>query len=777
MRCTTFLLMLLLTAAGSSRGEGTAVVRIDPAASVIVLPARAGRQESAAAQELQKHLELVTGRTIAIEPAGGPARGRYPFRVGLVPPDDPQPPAPGEARWAVAADAAHCYGDAPAAVYGFLEEHLGIHWIEPGDAGIVCPPLRDSLALAIGTSRWAPRLAYRSLRSLFPRDKPKAAAPACAGLALTAEERSRRAGEVSQWLARMRMGGDGIGGGHACADWWPRYGREHPEYFALTKHGKREPVMDYGKWSLPYVKICESNLDVADQLVYNWLSAGRRSRFLSVGPNDGTKNFCRCPACRALDPIGDDEAFEQHLADRYAHLANQVSRRARAHDPEARATVYAYMATLQPPVRQKLEPNVAVVVIPYVDPLDTEHTAALFKGWREAGAQTFGFRPNYHYKYLTATLPMGLEKQLFEVFQAAVANGTVSADYDGDTMHAWPVCGLADYALARAMADPAEPFDHWEDEYASAFGAGAGGVRQYFRYWRRELWDRRLRPNMEAILKRGGAADFARGLMWSLDRYYRPEDFDRTDALLAEAAEQELSAAERLRLDQLILANRHARLVYNAAVPEGPDKIDAAKALLAFRRTHRDSLPFDWATVIANEIGWGDVTGMNLIEEMKDYLAPCLLTPLVWRFKLDPENGGLGKGWAARSWEETQDWEPIRTDAFWDHQEGLSQPLGAYDGIGWYATRVEVPPEWKGRAIFLRFGAVDESCWVTVNGRPAGTHLYQQADDWKTPFEIRIDPVIDWTKPFQQVTVRVEDASGYGGIWKRVWLVSKARSE
>ena len=96
MRCTTFLLMLLLTAAGSSRGEGTAVVRIDPAASVIVLPARAGRQESAAAQELQKHLELVTGRTIAIEPAGGPARGRYPFRVGLVPPDDPQPPAPGE---------------------------------------------------------------------------------------------------------------------------------------------------------------------------------------------------------------------------------------------------------------------------------------------------------------------------------------------------------------------------------------------------------------------------------------------------------------------------------------------------------------------------------------------------------------------------------------------------------------------------------------------------------------------------------------------------------
>lgn len=129
------------------------------------------------------------------------------------------------------------------------------------------------------------------------------------------------------------------------------------------------------------------------------------------------------------------------------------------------------------------------------------------------------------------------------------------------------------------------------------------------------------------------------------------------------------------------------------------------------------------------------------------------------------------------------DWHDFRTDRTWENQFAADDPIElpaemakvitSYDGIGWYATRVGIPPELKGRRVFLRFGAVDESCWVYVNGKLAGQHLYVKTNDWKTPFEIQIDGAIDWNEERQLVIVRVEDRAGLGGIWRPVWLVSK----
>lgn len=56
-------------------------------------------------------------------------------------------------------------------------------------------------------------------------------------------------------------------------------------------------------------------------------------------------------------------------------------------------------------------------------------------------------------------------------------------------------------------------------------------------------------------------------------------------------------------------------------------------------------------------------------------------------------------------------------------------------------------------------------------------HLFLKSDDWSTPFEIEIGPHVDHARPFQLVTVRVEDKAGAGGIWKRVWLVSQPPNE
>ena len=62
------------------------------------------------------------------------------------------------------------------------------------------------------------------------------------------------------------------------------------------------------------------------------------------------------------------------------------------------------------------------------------------------------------------------------------------------------------------------------------------------RYWRREVWDGRLRPNLHRLADAGRYGNFARGLAWAIHsnyikgykpegcaQYYTDADFDRTD--------------------------------------------------------------------------------------------------------------------------------------------------------------------------------------------------------------------------------------------------------
>jgi beta-galactosidase/beta-glucuronidase len=59
-------------------------------------------------------------------------------------------------------------------------------------------------------------------------------------------------------------------------------------------------------------------------------------------------------------------------------------------------------------------------------------------------------------------------------------------------------------------------------------------------------------------------------------------------------------------------------------------------------------------------------------------------------------------------------------------------------GRAWYRRVVETPAEWRGRAVFLHFGAVNYYCQVWVNGHFVGDH-----EGGYTPFRFRIDPFLD----------------------------------
>lgn len=409
----------------------------------------------------------------------------------------------------------------------------------------------------------------------------------------------------------MRMGGQNPAASHAFSDWWPRFGETHPDFFALNRHGERAPVPG-ARRAESWIKICPSNPAVAEQLVADWLPRKEQRWFVSAGINDGQTGFCECADCRALDVTLEDESWDRHLTDRYVVLANRVARRVREHREDAHVSMYAYMRTLAPPRRERLEPNIIVTVVPYVDPLDSDVVREHFGGWREKGATKFVLRPNYHHKYHNMPFPIGMEEQFFDVFQTAYALGVISANYDMLMDH-WTAFGFSDYVLARAMSEPDQPFANWEDHYCAGFGPAAGDVKAFYRYWREEVWQRRLKPNFERLLSRSPGGDFSWGLMRALinfhhpdwqpegcDHYYETADFDRTDAILRRALEREkLGDTERHLLTQKALTNRHARLLFNALSATDDEKRAHAEALRDFRNAHAGRLSFRWG-----HVGW-----------------------------------------------------------------------------------------------------------------------------------------------------------------------------
>lgn len=729
-----------------------AATTIVPEKAAVVAAAKDNVQ---AAEELILHLELVTGIKVPMLAPGQVGDDAFVFAIGT-PPAGAAPAAIGEACWTVTPQKAFFYGDgakgALNAVYDFLEDELGVRWVNR-DGDIACPR-QNPLVIAGTSGRWQAPFRHFGIRG----------------------------GKI--WNVRQRMGAydDPPKYGHAFTKLWQQYGATNPEFFALTRFGVRAPVPKPGQdpndiaaftgKAAEAIKVCTSSAALYGHIVDQWRQTSK-SRYVNICENDGNDGFCACPGCTALDVDPDQPApgnvFPRHYTDRYMHMANEVAKAAAAIRPDARVATYAYNEYETPPRRVKLLPSVTVGIVPTV--FDLESSLELLQGWKQAGLTEFFWRPNQHFYFDGAQMPFGLEKHFFDLFQAIRAHQPTGFDYDapGANIHS----EFSYYVLAKALQEPEQPFEHWEQHFLQAYGTAAPAVGAYYRHWR-GLWDAKFGPQLKDILVKGKVFNFARGVMWNLKDFYTEADFDTTDAHLAEAAALDLPPRERALVDKLRLANTHSRHIFLAVARPSDDH---SLALLKFRRTHGlEEFPH-------NEQYWGDVTGVRRVEQFKDFTPPYLATPLFWSFRLDPKDEGQAHKWSEAAPEVFRQWDRMPTNGNWESpHRRYAYPTpetraltAAYDGIAWYATTVAIPADWQNRDVLLYFGAVDESCWVFVNGKPAGEHLFRQRDDWTTPFTIPVNDAIDWSRPEQTIVVRVEDKAGAGGIWKPVWIVSKAR--
>jgi beta-galactosidase len=141
---------------------------------------------------------------------------------------------------------------------------------------------------------------------------------------------------------------------------------------------------------------------------------------------------------------------------------------------------------------------------------------------------------------------------------------------------------------------------------------------------------------------------------------------------------------------------------------------------------------------------------------------------------------------------DTREWETIPVPSNWE-MEGYDYPIYTnvqypheknppfmqkhYNPVGSYKREFKVPADWKGKEIFLHFGAVSSAMYVWVNGELVG-----YSEDSKTPAEFNIT---GYLKPGTN-TVAVEvykwsDASyledqdfwRMGGITRDVFLMAR----
>jgi len=136
---------------------------------------------------------------------------------------------------------------------------------------------------------------------------------------------------------------------------WSKYGKEHPEYFALI-NGERKGNDKRDGWGN---ELCLTNPDVLRIITHNVLDQLEKNPHLgniSVSQNDYSKYhlYCRCPKCSAINeregtPMGSLLTFVNAVADAVAEKY-----------PHVKVGTLSYQYSRKPPKTIKPRPNVQI---------------------------------------------------------------------------------------------------------------------------------------------------------------------------------------------------------------------------------------------------------------------------------------------------------------------------------------------------------------------------------------------------------------------------------
>lgn len=347
-----------------------------------------------------------------------------------------------------------------------LETQLGVRWLWPGELGTYVPAHRD-LVIPFGDTSQQPELEFRSLRLLIRKNAPFAVRDP------QLDKKLKR--EAVEWEENHEGGSrNELFFGHNFTDWWAKYSKDHPDYFAELPEPYKQPFPEPRR-----VKLRLSNPAVIEQIAKEYEEAGS-PHYWNVCPNDGS-GFDISEATRAWDiPLNQDiqDIFSARgkLTARYVRFWNLIYERLRKINPDVTLVTYAYSCYKDTPPAEC--PLTARAVIQIVDRLTSFEN---WTGWATYAEGLF-LRPNWWHQGADAPyLPLKLEH---DFIRFAWKHRMRGLDMDS-ILGYWATQGPNYYLVARQMSRPDITLNEVLDEYTSAFGKGAPKIRKYLEYWQK----------------------------------------------------------------------------------------------------------------------------------------------------------------------------------------------------------------------------------------------------------------------------------------------------
>ena len=166
-------------------------------------------------------------------------------------------------------------------------------------------------------------------------------------------------------------------------------------------------------------------------------------------------------------------------------------------------------------------------------------------------------------------------------------------------------------------------------------------------------------------------------------------------------------------------------------------------------------VPFATATQAESEDIWQSSLIQSLNGDWRFHLSQNPSERPFWFFKNDYDTRDWNFIEVPSNWEVKGYDYPIYTNSKYPHEKTPPVIQDYYNPVGSYKRSFKIPADWKGKEIYLRFGAASSAMNVWVNEQFVG-----YSEDSKTPAEFNITPFLKKGKNLLAVEVfRWSDAS------------------
>ncbi len=289
--------------------------------------------------------------------------------------------------------------------------------------------------------------------------------------------------------------------GHGFADWYERFYKTHPEYFALQPDGSRGGSEEKPKTA----KICESNPAVWEQWIKDvekTLEKNPHKTIFNAAANDSfATGHCVCEECRKWDdPSAEPKNWLYGkggkikgvaLSDRQVHFANILGKKLKEKFPgkDYKVMILAYGYSAPPPIKEIPADNVVVALVLsfFSDPDATDYNSPKqvkyvdeFDGW-VAKTKNIVWRPNTgdlaHWRSGGPLSISDIGKTLKKVSE----KGLIGITVDRVPTSWWATQGPQYYLMSQLVWNPDRTVDEiMDDYYKSGFGPAAEDIKKYW---------------------------------------------------------------------------------------------------------------------------------------------------------------------------------------------------------------------------------------------------------------------------------------------------------